>query len=81
MTPLGAVSLLEHALDRFVEEQERYRQGLADARQRRESRETWDGREFASATDLAGKRSIYMEGIEKAHAAESVGVDQTRRAA
>ncbi len=34
VTPLGAISRLEHALDDFEGERERYRQRLADARRR-----------------------------------------------
>jgi N12 class adenine-specific DNA methylase/adenine-specific DNA methylase len=57
VTPLGAVSRLEHALDDFEGERERYRQRLADARRRLASYQTRnDDGEFAFAGELAEKR-------------------------
>ena len=43
VTPLGAVARLEHAVDDFEGERERYRQRLADARRRLASYESRDG--------------------------------------
>jgi N12 class adenine-specific DNA methylase len=56
VTPLGAVSRLEHALSGFEEEQERYRQRLADARRRLASYRSRDGGAFAFGEELAEKR-------------------------
>ncbi|WP_374818590.1 lactate dehydrogenase [Brucella grignonensis] len=57
VTPLGAISRLEHALDDFEGERERYRQRLADARRRLVSYQSRDdGADFAFAGELADKR-------------------------
>jgi septal ring factor EnvC (AmiA/AmiB activator) len=56
VSPLGAVSRLEHALADFEGERERYRQRLADARRRLASYQSRDGGEFAFAGELAEKR-------------------------
>ncbi|SJM34255.1 helicase-related protein [Mesorhizobium delmotii] len=61
VTPLGAVSRLEHALSGFEEEQERYRQRLADARRRLASYQSRDGGEFAFAGELEAKRRQLAE--------------------
>ncbi|UOK73926.1 Eco57I restriction-modification methylase domain-containing protein [Ancylobacter polymorphus] len=56
VTPLGAISRLEHALDDFDGEQERFRQRLGDARRRLASYRSRDGGAFAFAEELAEKR-------------------------
>jgi hypothetical protein len=56
VTPLGAISRLEHALDDFDGEQERFRQRLTDARRRLSSYRSRDGGAFAFAEELAEKR-------------------------
>ena len=56
VTPLGAISRLEHALDDFDGEQERFRQRLTDARRRLASDRSRDGGAFAFAEELAEKR-------------------------
>ncbi|MGP2494406.1 Eco57I restriction-modification methylase domain-containing protein [Mesorhizobium sp. PUT5] len=57
VTPLGAISRLEHALNDFEGERERYRQRLADARRRLVSYQSRDdGADFAFAGELADKR-------------------------
>ena len=62
VTPLGAVSRLEHALDDFEGEQERHRQRLADAGRRLASyRSRDDGGDFAFAGELAEKRRQLAE--------------------
>lgn len=62
VTPLGAISRLEHAIDDFDGEQERYRQRLADARRRLASYQAHgDGGEFAFAGELAEKRRQLAE--------------------
>ncbi|MBY3060317.1 DEAD/DEAH box helicase family protein [Rhizobium leguminosarum] len=65
VTPLGAVARLQHALDDFEGERERYRQRLADARRRLASYESRDGGEFGFADELADKRRQLAE-VEKA---------------
>jgi len=66
VTPLGAISRLEHSLDDFEGERERYRQRLADARRRLASYQSRDnGAEFAFAGELAEKRRQLAE-IEEA---------------
>ncbi|WP_018240611.1 helicase-related protein [Ensifer sp. BR816] len=56
VTPLGAVSRLEHALDGFNEEQERYRHRLHEAERRLVSYRAREGGVFAFADELADKR-------------------------
>lgn len=57
VTPLGAISRREHALDGFDGEWERYRQRLADARRRLTSYQSrGEGSEFAFADELVEKR-------------------------
>lgn len=72
VTPLGAISRLEHALDDFEGEQERFRQRLADARRRLASYQSREGGDFAFAGELADKRRQLAE-IEKALAADVEG--------
>ncbi|CAN7702158.1 N-6 DNA methylase (plasmid) [Aminobacter sp. NyZ550] len=71
-TPLGAVFRLEHALSGFEDEQERYRQRLADAERRLSSSRLRQGGEFAFAEELAAKRTQLAE-IEKSLAADTDG--------
>ncbi|ABC93003.1 UNVERIFIED_ORG: N12 class adenine-specific DNA methylase/adenine-specific DNA methylase [Rhizobium etli] len=56
VTPLGAVSRLEHALEGFGEEQERYRHRLYDAHRRLASYRSRKGGLFAFSEELAEKR-------------------------
>ena len=73
VTPLGAVSRLEHALDDFEGERERYRQRLADTRRRLASYQSRDkGATFAFAGGLADKRRQLAE-VEKALSADVEG--------
>ncbi|MFC3721999.1 N-6 DNA methylase [Neoaquamicrobium sediminum] len=73
VTPLGAVSRIEHALDDFEGERERCRQRLADARRRLSSYQARDdGSEFAFAGDLADKRR-QLAAIENALALDVEG--------
>ena len=80
VTPLGAVSRLEHALGDFEADRERYRQRFADARRRLASYQTRDGGDFAFASELADKRRQLAE-IEKSLAADIDGVVETAIAA
>ncbi|MDL2403140.1 helicase-related protein [Rhizobium mayense] len=57
VTPLGAVSRLEHALDGFDQEQAHYRQRLQDAERRLASYRTREGGMFAFGDELDDKRS------------------------
>ncbi len=62
VTPLGAISRLEHALSGFEDEQKRYRLRLADARRRLASYQAHgDGGEFAFADELAEKHRQLAE--------------------
>jgi len=77
VTPLGAISRLEHALDDFQGERERFRQRLADARRRLASYQSRDnGAEFAFASELADKRRQLAK-VEKALATDIEGVEPT----
>lgn len=69
VTPLGAVSRLEHALDDFEGERERYRQRLADARRRLSSYQSRGEGEFAFISELAEKRRQLVE-VEEALTAD-----------
>ncbi|MBB2687790.1 UNVERIFIED_ORG: N12 class adenine-specific DNA methylase/adenine-specific DNA methylase [Rhizobium etli] len=70
VTPLGAVSRLEHALDGFEEEQDRYRQRLQEAQRRLASYRSREGGGFAFAEELAEKRRQLRE-VDAALAAEA----------
>lgn len=66
LTPLGAISRLEHALGGFEEERDRYRQRLADAERRLASyRSRGEGGEFPFEGELAEKRRL-LGALEKA---------------
>lgn len=80
VTPLGAVARLEHALDGFDGECERYRQRLDDARRRLASYRSRQGGEFAFSRELAEKRRQLGE-IERALASDSEAADEPTRVA
>ncbi|MCA1867937.1 DEAD/DEAH box helicase family protein [Agrobacterium genomosp. 3] len=61
ITPLGAISRLEHALDGFEDEQRRFRQQLDSAERRLVSYRSRDGGAFAFADELADKRRQLRE--------------------
>ena len=65
VTPLGAISRLEHALDGFEEERERYRQRLEEYRRRLASYQSRQAGEFGFADELADKRRTLRE-VEEA---------------
>jgi hypothetical protein len=76
VTPLGAVSRLEHAIGGFEHEQARYRQHLADAQRRLASYKAHgDGGEFAFAGELAEKRRQLAE-VEAALAKDIDGIHE-----
>jgi len=56
VTPLGAISRLEHALTGFEEEKLQYGRRLEDARRQLNSYRSRDGGTFAFASDLIEKR-------------------------
>ncbi|AVH45562.1 lactate dehydrogenase [Agrobacterium tumefaciens] len=64
VTPLGAVSRLEHALNEFEAERERYRQRLEAYRLRLASYQLRQAGEYAFADELADKRRQLHE-VEK----------------
>ncbi|MVT69494.1 lactate dehydrogenase [Bradyrhizobium pachyrhizi] len=80
VTPLGAVARLEHALDDFEGERERYRRRLADARRRLASYQSRDGGDFAFTGELAEKRQQLAE-VEKALAEDGDSASQLATAA
>ncbi|HEV7319288.1 MAG TPA: DEAD/DEAH box helicase family protein [Ensifer sp.] len=72
VTPLGAVSRLEHALDGFKDEQVRYRNRSDEARRRLASFRLRDGSRFAFAEELAEKRRT-LKDVEAALAGDVGG--------
>lgn len=70
VTPLGAISRLEHALDGFEEEQDAYRRRLEEARRRLTSYRSREGGTFAFADELAEKRR-QLRDVDEALAAEA----------
>ncbi len=72
VTPLGAISRLEHALDDFEGERERFRQRLSDAQRRLAAYQSREGSDFAFANELADKRR-QLAAIEKALASDIEG--------
>ncbi|QTG17292.1 DEAD/DEAH box helicase family protein (plasmid) [Agrobacterium tumefaciens] len=61
VTPLGAISRLEHALDGFEQERERYRQRLEEYRRRLTSYQSRQGGAFSFADELTEKRRQLKE--------------------
>lgn len=80
VTPLGAVSRLEHALGGFEEERERYRQRLEEYRCRLASYRSRQSGEFSFADELAEKRRQLAE-VEEALAASAREDAEVDRAA
>ncbi|PZR94748.1 MAG: lactate dehydrogenase [Stutzerimonas stutzeri] len=79
VTPLGAIGRLEHALDGFNADQDRYRQRLTEAERRLSSYRSRQGGLFAFADVLAEKRR-QLAGVEAALAADlgGIGADADR---
>ncbi len=71
VTPLGAISRLEHALSGFDDEQRQYRRRLEEAERRLVSYRSRDGGVFAFADDLKEKR-LKLQAIEAQLAADLV---------
>jgi len=80
VTPLGAISRLEHALDGMEEERERYRQRLEEYRRRLASYQSRQGGAFAFVDELADKRRKLRE-VEEALANSLVDDAAAERAA
>ncbi len=78
VTPLGAVSRLEHALDDFDGERECYRQRLEEARRRLGSYQSRQGGDFAFASELVEKRR-QLRAVEAELAAEARQADAPTR--
>lgn len=76
VTPLGAISRLEHAFDDFEDERERYRRRLADAHRQLASYRSREDGEFVFAADLAEKRRQLAE-VEKALATDVEGAGES----
>lgn len=80
VTPLGAISRLEHALDGFGEEQRQYRRRLDEAERRLVSYQTRTGGLFQFATELDAKRKQLRE-VEDELAADLIAeADEARTA-
>ena len=75
VTPLGAISRLEHALIGFEEERRQYRQRLEEAGRRLSSYQSRNGSSFAFADELAEKRARLTE-IEEALAVSAIEDNQ-----
>lgn len=65
VTPLGAISRLQHALDAFEDERERYRQRPEEYKRRLASYQSQLGGAFAFVDELAEKRHALRE-VEEA---------------
>ncbi|MDQ0563023.1 N12 class adenine-specific DNA methylase/adenine-specific DNA methylase [Rhizobium mesoamericanum] len=72
VTPLGAISRLEHALGGFEEEQERHRHRLEESRRRLASYQSRQGGVFAFTGELETKRRQLRE-VEAALASDVSG--------
>jgi N12 class adenine-specific DNA methylase/adenine-specific DNA methylase len=70
VTPLGAISRLEHALDGFHEERDRYRLRLEEAHRRLASYRSREGGSFAFSDELAEKR-LKLREVDEALAASA----------
>jgi hypothetical protein len=71
VTPLGAVSRIEHVLSGFEDERSQYRFRLDDAKRRLASYQTRQGGEFGFEDELVDKRQKLAE-IEADLAAEII---------
>ena len=61
VTPLGAISRLEHALDGFEQERRQYQSRVEEARRRLESFRSREGGAFAFADELLSKKQALRE--------------------
>ena len=77
VTPLGAISRLEHALDGFEDERERYRLRLAEYQRRLSSYQSRQGGAFSFADELVEKRRRLRE-VEEALAKSAHDDDETQ---
>jgi hypothetical protein len=71
VTPLGAISRLEHALGGFDDELRQYRRRLEDAERRLVSYRSRDGGMFQFATELDAKRKLLRD-VEEELAASAI---------
>jgi hypothetical protein len=80
VTPLGAVSRIEHVLSGFEDERSQYRFRLDDAKRRLASYQSRQGGEFGFEEELADKRR-QLDEIEKNLADEANTAASAERAA
>lgn len=80
VTPLGAISRIEHALDGFEEERERYRLRLDDYRRRLSSYQSRQGGSFPFTDELTEKRRALSE-VDDALASSARNDAETERSA
>ncbi len=76
VTPLGAISRLEHGLDGFDDEQRQYRRRLDEAERRLNSYQSRIGGAFQFAEELGAKRKQLREIEEELAASAIVETDQ-----
>jgi hypothetical protein len=81
VTPLGAISRVEHALGGFEEEQQRYCRRLEEAHRRLASYRSRQGGVFAFADELKEKRRHLREVEEELHEAVREDQEATTQAA
>lgn len=80
VTPLGAISRLEHALGGFDEEQQRFRQRLDEAHRRLASYRSREGGNFQFADELADKRQ-QLRAVDEELASSATATEETGLAA
>ena len=79
VTPLGAISRLEHALGGFTEELHQYRQRLEAAQRRLASYRSREGGPFSFADELTEKRQTLAD-LEKTMACDALAPDTSQAA-
>ncbi len=80
VTPLGAISRLEHALGGFNEEQQRFRQRLDEAHRRLASYRSREGGNFQFGDELADKRQ-QLRAVDEELASSAAATEDTGLAA
>ena len=79
VTPLGAISRLEHAISGFADEQHQYRLRLDEAHRRLASYRSREGGSFAFSDELAEKRQTLID-LEKSMASDALAPDTSKAA-
>ncbi|WP_342587480.1 helicase-related protein, partial [Pararhizobium antarcticum] len=79
VTPLGAISRLEHAISGFADEQHQYRQRLDHAHRRLASYRSRESGSFAFSDELAEKRQTLID-LEKSMSADALAPETSMAA-